>query len=229
MQSITDSAVLADQINAKIAEISIIADELPAVVIIHNNLTFSVEYMSDRGLKLLGISLEELRALGPAYHERFFNMEEAKVYVPKIFNALERNDSQEWVTFFQQVKHVDKPDWTWYCTGTKIFMRDENEKPLLSISLALPLDITHHNTSIVERLQKENDFLRENFHKYSRLTGRERDILKLTCLGKSSQEISDCLFISPTTADTHRRNLKKKLGANSIYELSQFALAFGLI
>jgi DNA-binding CsgD family transcriptional regulator len=108
-------------------------------------------------------------------------------------------------------------------------MRDENEKPLLSISLALPLDITHHNTSIVERLQKENDFLRENLHKYSRLTERERDILKLTCLGKSSQEISEYLFISPTTADTHRRNLKKKLGANSIYDLSQFALAFNLI
>lgn len=217
------------RIEAKIAEIAAVANELPAVVIVHNNSSFSVEYMSDRGLELLGISLEELKALGPGYHEKFFNMEEAKIYVPKIFSALERNDPQEWVSFFQQVKHVNKTDWTWYASGSKILLADDEGKPVLSISLALPLDITHHNTGIVERLQRENDFLRANYHKFSKLTGRERDILKLTCLGKSSQEISDTLFISPTTADTHRRNLKKKLDANTTYELSQYAMAFNLI
>ena len=229
MENSENQTYLADQINARIAEIESIANELPGVVMIHNNTTFSVEYMSERGLKLLGISLDELRALGPAYHERFFNMEEAKVYVPKIFSSLERNDPQEWVTFFQQVKHAGKTDWTWYSSSTRIFMLNEENKPLLSITIALPLDYDHHNTAVVERLQKENDFLRENSHKFSSLTKRERDILKLTCLGKSSQEISECLFISPTTADTHRRNLKKKLGANSSYELSQFAIAFNLI
>ena len=220
---------LETRIQAKIAEIAAFANELPAVVLVHNNTSFSVEYMSDRGLQLLGISLEELKALGPGYHEKFFNMEEAKTYVPKIFSALERNDPQEWVSFFQQVKHVNKSDWTWYASGTKILMADDAGKPILSITLALPLDIKHHNTGIVERLQRENDFLRENFPKFSKLTGRERDILKLTCLGKSSHEIAETLFISPTTADTHRRNLKKKLDANTTYELSQYAMAFNLI
>jgi DNA-binding CsgD family transcriptional regulator len=199
------------------------------VVIVHSNNGMGVEYMSQRGLDLLGVTLEELVAMGPGYYDRFFNPEEAKDYVPKIIGALQRNDQLEWVSFFQQVRNLPDYEYTWYASSTKIFMRDEAGQPVLNITIAVPLDLAHHNTSKVDRLQKENEFLRQHYSKFSKLTGRERDILKLTALGKSSGEVAEALFISTATVDTHRKNIKKKLGANSSYELSQYALAFDLI
>src|SRR5688572_18133025 len=188
MQTTAETLSLDERIKVRIAEIDAVAQEIPGVIIIHSNRGMGVEYMSKRGLEILGVTLEEVIAMGPAYYDRFFNPEEAQDYVPKIIDALERNDHQEWVTYFQQVKHAGATDWTWYASSTKIFMRDENGIPLLNITVALPLDLAHHNTTKVDRLQKENDFLRKNYCKFSKLTGRERDILKLTCLGKSSVE-----------------------------------------
>lgn len=220
---------LTSRIRSKVAEIAAVADAIPGVVIIHNNSGLNVEYMSKRGLENLGVTLEELIAMGPAYHERFFNLEEAKEYVPKIMGSLERNNENEWVTFFQQVRHADSPDWVWYASCSKIFMRDDAGSPVLSITIAVPLDTAHHNTSKVERLQKENDFLRRNYSKFASLSGRELDVLKLTALGKSANEIAETLFISAATVDTHRKHMKKKLDISSSYEISQYAMAFNLI
>ncbi len=229
METIAETLSLAERIKTRITEIDAVSHEIPGVVIIHSNRGMGVEYMSKRGLEILGITIEEVIAMGPAYYDRFFNPEEAQDYVPKIIDALERNDHQEWVTYFQQVRHAGATDLTWYAASTKIFMRDDNSVPLLNITIALPLDIAHHNTTKVDRLQKENDFLRKNYSNFSRLTDRERDILKLTCLGKSSVEMAEELFISTATVDTHRKNIKKKLHANTTYELTQYAMAFDLI
>jgi hypothetical protein len=60
MQPTTEPLSLADRMKAKINGLKAIANEIPGVVIIHNNTDHSVEYMSQRGLELLGIGLEEL-------------------------------------------------------------------------------------------------------------------------------------------------------------------------
>ena len=60
------------------------------------------------------------------------------------------------------------------------------------------------------------------------LTPREKDIIRYTAKGQSSQQISDLLFISPHTVNTHRRNIYKKLNFNNIKELIKFAYDNGL-
>ncbi|KAA9345701.1 LuxR C-terminal-related transcriptional regulator [Adhaeribacter soli] len=224
-----DGNSLEARIQAKIAEIEAIANELPGVIIIHNNLDLSVVYMSERGTEILGFTVEELKNLGVEYHDRFFNPEESKHFVPKIMELLQRNDRQEWICYFQQVRPSEDHKWTWYASSTKILMHDDDGRPVLNITIALPLDTSHHLTTKVERLQKENDFLRNNYSKFATLSNRERDVLKLTALGKSSNEIADILFISTATVDTHRKHFKKKLSVSSSYEISQYAMAFDLI
>jgi DNA-binding CsgD family transcriptional regulator len=108
-------------------------------------------------------------------------------------------------------------------------MRDDEGNPLLIITMAYPVDPQHHITAKVARLLEENNFLRSNLHKFDQLTRREKEILQLTALGKSSAEMADNLYISQNTAETHRRNIKKKLKADSIYDLSMYARAFNLI
>lgn len=62
-----------------------------------------------------------------------------------------------------------------------------------------------------------------------RLTRREKEILKLLIEGKSTQEISDELFLSFLTTQTHRRNLLNKFQVKNVAELVSFALKNALI
>jgi DNA-binding NarL/FixJ family response regulator len=61
------------------------------------------------------------------------------------------------------------------------------------------------------------------------LTPRERQLVQLLAEGKSSQEASASLGISPKTAETHRSNLMRKLGLHSISQLTRWAIRNNII
>lgn len=60
------------------------------------------------------------------------------------------------------------------------------------------------------------------------LTDREKEILKSIVAGKSNKEISEELFISARTADTHRTNIKRKLKLSTLSQLIQYAKERGI-
>ncbi|MNL09486.1 Oxygen regulatory protein NreC [compost metagenome] len=221
--------VLSDRIKQAIAEIAVIADKLPAVVIIHN-INGTVAWMSEKGLKDLGITLDVITGLTPdEYYYVYFNADDAKDYVPKILGLLERNRDDECVTYFQQVRLSGHAEWKWYMSSTKILLRDENQFPLLTITTSSPIDAMHHMTAKASRLLEENNFLRHNLNTFAKLSAREREILALMALGKTSLETAEQLFIAQTTVETHRKNIKQKLNTNSYYEICQYARAFDLV
>lgn len=217
-------------IKENIANIEAIANNLPGVVIIHDLRDWSVAWMSPRGLALFGTSLEEISALtSEEYHERYFNSEDAKDYVPKLYKIIERNDADEICTFFQQVRFKTTDNWTWHMASIKILAHYERNKPLLTITMAFPIDAMHHMASKASRLLEENNFLRNNYSKFSKLSTREVEVLGLMAKGKSAPETAEILFISLHTVETHRKNIKQKLETSSYFELTQYARSFDLI
>ena len=60
------------------------------------------------------------------------------------------------------------------------------------------------------------------------LSPRECEVLQLLAEGKSSKEIATRLHISVRTADTHRRNIVRKLNLHSVAELTKYAIREGL-
>lgn len=61
------------------------------------------------------------------------------------------------------------------------------------------------------------------------LTRREKEIIKLTVQGLPSHEIAEKLFISEYTANTHRKNILKKLHLSNIAQLVAFAKSSGIL
>jgi DNA-binding NarL/FixJ family response regulator len=61
------------------------------------------------------------------------------------------------------------------------------------------------------------------------LTGREVEIITLIALEHSGKEISEKLFISTNTVETHRKNIMKKLKAKNTISLVKFAIKNKLI
>jgi two-component system, NarL family, nitrate/nitrite response regulator NarL len=61
------------------------------------------------------------------------------------------------------------------------------------------------------------------------LSDREREIVKLIAKEYSNKQIAEKLFISERTVETHRKNIFKKTGTNSLVGLIKFAYANNLI
>ncbi|WP_170472595.1 response regulator transcription factor [Ruegeria arenilitoris] len=61
------------------------------------------------------------------------------------------------------------------------------------------------------------------------LTGREQTILLELAQGKSNKEVALGLDISVRTVETHRKNIKRKLGISSTAGLTRYALEHGML
>jgi DNA-binding CsgD family transcriptional regulator len=212
-----------------IAEIAATADYYPGVVIVLSHDCRQVCYMSARGLHALQTAVPELQAMGEAYYARYFNPDEAHEYVPKVVELLERNDLAYSVSFFQQVRTGPGRTFEHYLSTARVLAQGQQGQPLLTICLSCRIEPDSHLSAKVQRLLDENAFLRSHAASFASLTGRERQILSHLARSHSSGEIAEALFISVQTVDTHRRNLRHKLGASTAFELGQYARAFDLI
>lgn len=89
--------------------------------------------------------------------------------------------------------------------------------------LVKPVDIDELKEAInrYRKIQKEKleIILPEKLKSMHSLTDREIEIIKLLMKGKSSQDISQILFISKNTVDTHRRNILSKTNNTTTSEL----------
>jgi two-component system, NarL family, nitrate/nitrite response regulator NarL len=61
------------------------------------------------------------------------------------------------------------------------------------------------------------------------LTGREQTILLQLAQGKSNKDVAVVLEISVRTVETHRKNIKRKLGISSTAGLTRYALENGVL
>jgi RNA polymerase sigma factor (sigma-70 family) len=119
-----------------------------------------------------------------------------------------------------------------------IFLTGSGDIPLSSQAfrsgaldfLEKPFDIGKLLERIHEALARDSEQwhrrIRRNLLKerYSRLTPREKEILKWVSVGYSSKEIANALGISSRTIDVHRAHMVEKLEAGSLAELVSIAL-----
>jgi two-component system, NarL family, invasion response regulator UvrY len=63
----------------------------------------------------------------------------------------------------------------------------------------------------------------------SRLSPREREVLKLVVEGRTSKEIAIRIDVKPTSVDTYRSRIMAKLKIHDVASLVRFAIRQGLI
>lgn len=61
------------------------------------------------------------------------------------------------------------------------------------------------------------------------LTSREQTVLLELAQGKSNRDVAVALDISVHTVETHRKNIKRKLGINSTAGLTRYAMEHGVL
>lgn len=95
--------------------------------------------------------------------------------------------------------------------GEEYFCKDVRQKIFSTVSKRNPK---------LNKIDNKGDLL---------LTERELEIITLISLEFSGKEISDQLFISVNTVETHRKNIMKKLDAKNSISLVKYALKNKLI
>jgi DNA-binding CsgD family transcriptional regulator len=104
---------------------------------------------------------------------------------------------------------------------------DADMKPIIGLAhyTVLNSKIKMPITATAKLLNDNNEYETKYFNNFSQklltngLTNRERDVIRLLTINKSSKEIAESLNISSNTVDTHRRNILKKLNISSTGEL----------
>ncbi|MEO0897179.1 MAG: response regulator transcription factor [Bacteroidota bacterium] len=109
--------------------------------------------------------------------------------------------------------------------GASGFLVKEDGKEIIQTALeAIMRGGTFFSTKIKARKKAEVPVFQDNFIRQFSLSGREIEILGLVSQSLTNKEIAAQLYISETTVQTHRRNLKRKLGAKHTADLVRFAL-----
>ncbi len=206
-----------------------VLEKVPGIVVIHTIKSPGVVYMNKAGLLRFNISLQELQDLGDEHFDIFLEGGGASEYILKVLYHLECRAAGELVSCFKQLEHKGQDNLQWHICGTSVLMVDEDEEPMLTITIAIPIDSRHYYSSKIKRLHEENSLLRSNYDVFATLTKREKEILCLMAQDKTSTEIGSLLFISDDTVKTHRRNIKRKINALNHYDVVRFAQAFDLV
>lgn len=219
------------KLNEKLLSVEEIGDYLPGAVMVQDLEVMKNVYMNKIGCEYLKQTSDELNELGPSYFELFFVQHELTAIFSQIDQLIKLGDPHGSRSYFQRVRPKNSTEYKWYLTASQlcngITPQTAQSKGILSISLeAGSLFFAQQKLSA---FMDEDRFIRNNYHKYSYLTLREKEIVKFISEGKSCRQISDLLFISMHTVHNHRKHINKKLEISSLSQMIKFAIAFRLI
>ncbi len=118
-------------------------------------------------------------------------------------------------------------NYIWLCTSANIFRRTPNESifEIVGVSINLTDQITYDKNLKV--LSKEK-LKQVNQEQVSKITLREKEILKYFANGHKTKEIADKLGLSFHTISNHRKNILRKLELKNLAAMVNFAVENGL-
>ncbi|MEQ7801390.1 response regulator transcription factor [Pedobacter sp. ASV1-7] len=107
--------------------------------------------------------------------------------------------------------------------GIHAFLKKETEANELISVIEMNMDASFYTNKGVKNYSNSFQEIDTSVAAKFRLSGQEKQIIRLIIEGKTSKEIAEILFISKTTVDTHRRNINRKLEIGNSASLIKFA------
>jgi len=103
-------------------------------------------------------------------------------------------------------------------------------------AIVMKSDNTDELITALQRVQEGNNYFSARFQKacediehQQTLSDREIEVLKLIANGLGTNEIADCLFVSPNTIEFHRKNIMRKLNVANMAQLVKEGIAKGYV
>ncbi len=190
-----------------------------------NDLTTAKNIWSNkRVLDYYGLTQEEIINLGHNYFIQYLHPDDLKVGTDSVdYMDLRKGDSFHGV---YRARSKDG-DYNWFNGNTVVF-ETRNGHPWKFLCIVININEEMQTREQLHELYMENQRLRNQLT-LCRLTKREKQIIHYISDGKTDKEIASMLYISVYTANTHRKNILKKLQLTNAAELVRFSMEKGLI
>jgi len=85
------------------------------------------------------------------------------------------------------------------------------------------IDAIHQALKSSAEAQQQQNEISQLKERYEKLTGREREVMRLMVSGRLTKQIASTIGTSEITATVHRGQVMRKMGANSPAELGRMA------
>lgn len=110
--------------------------------------------------------------------------------------------------------------------GVKAYLskRDAGDLLLMAVN-----EVVNGHTFYSPQISDSLETQTEELVLYQGLTDREKEIFILLALGDEVKNVAKSLDIAVKTAHVHRRNILNKFGVSTGFELTRFAIKYGLI
>ncbi|MDP4276128.1 MAG: response regulator transcription factor [Bacteroidota bacterium] len=138
----------------------------------------------------------------------------------------ERFHQAHWILFSEELSDEFLRTFVLNHSSFSVIFKDCGKEEICSaIELAFKHErfICNHASNQLLRRHQVND-MPDNV-----LTATEKEILHRLALGKTTKEIAAERFSSVHTITTHRKNIFRKLGVNTVYEATKYALRAGIV
>ncbi|WP_445749820.1 LuxR C-terminal-related transcriptional regulator [Polaribacter sp.] len=204
---------------------------------ITNTVNQNFEYVSKNFTACTGLSRDEMVQGGMNFFWSLFHPEDINLWLEclkdlMVFTMNNLSDEQRKrmsYTWNYRIKNA-KGKYISIIQNTTPLQFDNQNKPIIGLAhyTVLNEDLKMDICASAKYLNQNNEYETLYYKNISSqnlldvISNRERDIIRLLLLQKTSIEISESLHISKHTVDTHRRNILKKLQMSSTFELENY-------
>ncbi|MBP7388835.1 MAG: response regulator transcription factor [Chitinophagales bacterium] len=108
--------------------------------------------------------------------------------------------------------------------GSGYLLKNTNRQELLQAIEMVMLGKEYFSHEVIRALREQKETTET-----IAITRREKEVLSLIADGHTNSAIATMLFLSPSTVDTHRKNLIEKLGVNNTAALIKKAVQLKLV
>lgn len=194
-----------------------------AIVFIFDLNKYRLVWVNDAFKKILGFTRQRR------------NIPEEEMY--SLYHPEDRDLLKEMKSFFTHNKSgtftaiykfmTINNDYIWMCTVANLFRKSKDDSvfEVVGVSIDLTNQITYNKNLKVLSREKLKEINKEQI---SKITRREREVLKYFANGFKTKEIAEKLGLSFHTVNNHRKNILKKLKIKNLAALVSFASENGL-
>lgn len=202
-----------------------LGDQIPFAIQINDPKTLEFIYTNKKHAELAGHHINEIQEMGMEYINRYIHPASMAFIAETLPSLYSQTSSHQTFAFIQYARIHKEDRFSPVITFTKPFILPDGS--LVSLLLR-PKDFGAMSSKM-EQIIKMDRFKLKHFKRFQQLTEREVEILKLLANGCNNPDIAERLFISRSTVETHRKNVKRKLELKSFRDLMRYAFAFNLV
>ena len=196
-----------------------ILHSLPAIVYVNeiqipgDMLSGRNMWINKRGLDFIGLTQEEITAMGYSFFTEYIHPDDMEVIPESIKTAFAGTTETIFAGMYRfKNKQLNTYNWLYGNYIPLSTFDDGSVRQMLVVGIDITYKMTCDNqlTSALQEIHKLKHDL-----KLCNCSKREKDVLNLIILGKTDKEIAKELFISVGTAKKHRDHLIHKTGVKN--------------